>query len=73
MVTLIKAGLDEQIALSAMTLEPARLLGMGETHGSLEVGKVADLLILSGRPFEPASDIDAVMVDGKFVHGEEGL
>lgn len=72
-VTLIKAGLDEQIALSAMTLEPARLLGMGETHGSLEVGKVADLLILSGRPFEPASDIDAVMVDGKFVHGEEGL
>ncbi len=72
-VSLIKAGLDEQVALSAMTLEPANLLGMGETHGSLEVGKVADLLILSGKPFEPASEIEAVMVDGKFVHGEAGL
>jgi hypothetical protein len=71
-VTLIKAGLDEQTALSAMTLEAAHLLGMGETHGSLEAGKVADLLILSGKPFEPASEIEAVMVDGKFVHGEVG-
>ncbi len=72
-VNLIKAGLDEQVALSAMTLEPANLLGMGETHGSLEAGKVADLLILSGKPFEPASEIEAVMVDGTFVHGEAGL
>ena len=72
-VTVIRAGLDEQTALSAMTLECANLLGIGETHGSLEAGKVADLLILSGKPFEPASEIEAVMVDGKFVHGEAGL
>ncbi len=73
MVTVIRAGLDEQTALSAMTLECANLLGIGETHGSLETGKVADLLILSGKPFEPASEVEAVMVDGKFVHGEAGL
>ena len=70
---LIRAGLDEQTALSAMTLEAAHLIGMGETHGSLEVGKAADLLVLSAEPFEAASEIEAVMVDGNIVHGEVGL
>ena len=70
---LIRAGLDEHTALSAMTLEAAHLIGAGETHGSLEVGKVADLLVLSRDPFEVGSEIDAVMMDGQFVHGEVGL
>ncbi|MEZ5975818.1 MAG: amidohydrolase family protein [Planctomycetota bacterium] len=70
---MIRAGLDENIALRAMTLEPANLLGMGETHGSLEVGKFADLLVLSADPFEPGSEVEAVMIEGDFVHGEVGL
>ena len=70
---LIRAGLDEQVALSALTLEPANLLGLGETHGSLEVGKAADLLVLSRDPFEVNSEVQAVMVDGEIVHGKVGL
>ena len=70
---MIRAGLDEEAALRSMTLEPAHLLGMGETHGSLEVGKMADLLILNADPFEAGSEIEAVMIEGKIVHGEVGL
>ena len=70
---MIRSGLDEAVAMRAITLEPAHMLGIAETHGSLEVGKQADLLILSGEPFEASSDIDAVMMNGKIVHGEVGL
>lgn len=70
---MIRSGLDADVALRAITLEPAHMLGLGETHGSLEVGKVADLLILSADPFEAGSEVEAVMMNGKIVHGEVGL
>ncbi len=69
----VAAGLDYQTAVRSMTLEPAALLGVEERLGSLEVGKDANLLILSGDPFEVGTQIDAVMLDGEFVHGEVEL
>lgn len=66
----VAAGLDYQTALRAMTLEPAELLGIADQVGSLAAGKAANLVILDGDPFEVGTQIDAVMLDGEFVHGE---
>jgi hypothetical protein len=70
---LIGAGFDREIAIRALTSEPAALLGVGERLGSLEKGKDANLLFLSGDPFEPTTRIEAVMLDGRFVFGEVNL
>lgn len=70
---LVGAGLDRETALRALTSEPAALLGVGDRLGSLEKGKDANLVFLSGDPFEPATRIQAVMLDGRFVFGEVNL
>lgn len=70
---LVAAGLDFQTALTAMTLEAANLLGVEDHVGSLEAGKAANLIILNGEPFGATTEIDAVMLDGTFVHGEVDL
>jgi hypothetical protein len=67
---LIGAGLERGTAVRALTLEPATMLGLGDRLGSLEAGKAANLIVLNGDPFEPATKIDAVMLNGDFVHGE---
>jgi len=67
---LIVAGLSRDVALRAMTLEPATLLGLGERVGSLEEGKDANMVFLSGDPFEGTSQIEAVMLEGQIVFGE---
>ena len=66
----VAAGLDRQTALRAMTLEPAGLLGLDEQLGSIEVGKTANLVIVNGDPFETATEVKAVMIDGEFVFDE---
>ena len=70
---IVAAGLDYQTAMRAMTLEPAELLGVGDQVGSLEPGKAANLLILSGDPFEVGTEVEVVMLDGQFVSGEVDL
>lgn len=70
---IVAAGLDRQTAIGAMTLAPAEVLGLGEELGSLEPGKAANLIVLSGDPFEPGTEVDAVMLEGVFVSGEVDL
>ena len=70
---IVAAGLDRQTAIRALTLEPAALLGLDAELGSLEPGKAANLIVLSGDPFEVGTEVDAVMLDGEFVHGEVDL
>ena len=67
---LIGAGLDRQDAIRAMTLTGAGVLGVDDRVGSIEVGKHANLLILDGDPFEPGTELEAVMLEGEVVHGE---
>jgi len=67
---IVGAGLDREVALRAVTSEPAALMGIADRLGSLEKGKAADILFLSGDPFQPSTRIQAVMLGGKFVHGE---
>ncbi|QDU65059.1 amidohydrolase family protein [Engelhardtia mirabilis] len=67
---MVAYGLDRQVALRAMTLEPAEALNVGALVGSIEAGKAANLLIFDGDPFEAQTELTAVMLEGEIVHGE---
>ncbi len=60
-------GLSFEEALKAVTLNPARLLGMANRIGSIEPGKDADLVLFNGDPFEYLSKVCGVMIDGVMV------
>ncbi|MBS0297263.1 MAG: amidohydrolase family protein [Proteobacteria bacterium] len=57
-------GMKWQAALDAITINPARAFGVGDQLGSIEPGKMADVVVWSGDPFEPASQPLAVFIDG---------
>jgi imidazolonepropionase-like amidohydrolase len=63
----IRGGLSFEAALAAVTTSPARMLGLEGRIGSLESGKDADLVLWSGRPFEPTSRVIGVLIDGRLV------
>jgi len=65
---LVKSGLDREIAKKAITINPAEMMAVDYRLGSLEVGKDANLLILSGDPLDVGTKIDKVMIEGKIVH-----
>jgi hypothetical protein len=69
----VNAGLDRCVALRALTLEPAALLGVDKRLGSLEKDKDANLLFFNGDPLEPATKLEAVMLEGRVVYGEVKL
>ena len=60
----IARGLPYEAALHAVTINPARLLGLDARIGSLEVGKDADLAIFSGDPFSNYSLCEKTVIDG---------
>ncbi|ORZ41437.1 hypothetical protein BCR44DRAFT_1422820 [Catenaria anguillulae PL171] len=60
----IQYGLAEQSVLKALTLTPARLLGLDYRIGSIDVGKDADVVIWPANPFTVGSLPDVVIVDG---------
>ena len=63
----VRAGLAPAEALLALTLAPARMLGLGDRVGSLEPGKDADFVVLSGEPFSVRSRVLETWVEGKKV------
>ena len=58
-------GLDWEAALRAITLTPAEIYGTANTAGSLEVGKVADVVIWPGDPLEVTNYADQVFIKGE--------
>jgi len=50
-----------------VTLTPARMMGVEKRVGSIEAGKDADLVLWSGKPFEPSSRVIGVLLEGKLV------
>ncbi len=60
-------GLPREAALSAITIGAARILGISDRVGSIEVGKDADLALFDGDPLEYTSHVCAVIVDGVVV------
>jgi len=71
----VREGLSEHAAIKAITIHPARVLGVDERIGSIEVGKDADL-ILTDRPLlDPTHRIMMTFVDGivQYDHEKEGM
>jgi imidazolonepropionase-like amidohydrolase len=63
-------GLPPDAALSALTLDAARLLGIADRVGSLEVGKHGDLALYDGDPFEYTTHCTGVVIEGEVVSTE---
>jgi imidazolonepropionase-like amidohydrolase len=61
----VRFGLPRDVALRAITLEPAEVLGVAERVGSLEAGKDANLILLDGDPLQPETRIQMVILEGK--------
>lgn len=61
----IRYGLPYEDALKAITINPARLLGLDKQIGSIEKGKDADLVLFNGDPFEYTTKPCMVIIDGK--------
>ncbi|MCH8122089.1 MAG: amidohydrolase family protein [Bacteroidetes bacterium] len=57
-------GLGKEEALRAVTLTPAEIFGVADDYGSIEVGKKANFFISDGDPFEPATQIVGLFIDG---------
>jgi len=66
-------GLDEMIAMEAITIQPARALGVDDRIGSLEVGKDADIVIKKGSLLDVASAVDLVLINGRIVYQRNGV
>lgn len=63
----VKAGMDEFEALKAITIHPARHIGIEDRVGSLEVGKDGDVVIADGSPLLSETRILKVLIEGEEV------
>jgi imidazolonepropionase-like amidohydrolase len=63
--TAVAYGMSPAGALAAITINPAKVFGVGARIGSLEAGKDADLVLWSGDPFEPMSRPQLVLIRGE--------
>jgi len=63
--TAIEKGLSAEAALRALTLSPAEIFGVGDRMGSVEAGKIANLVVTDGDLFDDATKVKMVFVDGR--------
>ena len=71
---LVQAGLTPMEALQSATIKPAKFLGLSDSLGTVEKGKLADLVLLEANPLEDIHNtqkINAVVVNGKFISKSE--
>jgi imidazolonepropionase-like amidohydrolase len=61
----IDAGLPADAALRAFTLNAAEILGVGDRLGSIEPGKIANLVVTDGDPFNEKTKVKMTFVDGR--------
>lgn len=66
----VRYGLDDSglAAVRGLTIVPAETAGIEERVGSLEPGKDADVLVLTGHPADPRTSIERVYVEGRVVY-----
>ena len=67
----IEKGLPRETALRAATLTPAEILGLADRMGSIEKGKIANVVVWSGEPLSKDAKIKMVFVDGELYEPEQ--
>lgn len=71
---MIKAGMSEMDAITSATVTAAKHIGLGDKIGTLEVGKLGDMIAVNGNPLDDISeltDVDFVMKGGKIYKHED--
>jgi imidazolonepropionase-like amidohydrolase len=66
--TVVKHGMKRTEALKSITLYPAQFIGVDDRLGSIEAGKEATLVFLTGDPLDAQSWVEKVMVAGEIVY-----
>ena len=61
----LDAGLTREQALRALTLTPAEIYGIADRVGSIEKGKIANLVVTRGDIFETSTQVEMIIVDGR--------
>ncbi len=64
----VRLGLADDVAIRALTINPARIAGIDHRVGSLTAGKDADLVAWSGDPIDPRSHVKMTVVNGRIVY-----
>ncbi|MEL7496883.1 MAG: amidohydrolase family protein [Planctomycetota bacterium] len=67
----IRHGVSHGSTLAALTINPARMLGVADSLGSLEKDKVANIAVFAGDPLNPSTPVRMVMCHGKITHEAE--
>lgn len=65
-----KAGLGVEEGLKAITINAAKICGVDDRVGSLEVGKDADIAIFTGNPMETFTETLYTIINGKIVYSK---
>ena len=65
---LARNGMSKEDALKTITINSAEIFHLEDQIGSLEIGKDADFLIMSGEPLEIDTHVEQVFVEGKEVY-----
>lgn len=60
----VRNGIARDVALRAITINPAKMLGVAKDFGSLEVGKVASVAVYDGDPLDFTSTVQLTFIDG---------
>jgi len=66
--TAIRHGVPRAAALEAITLAPARMLGIDDRFGSIEVGKDLNVVVLTGDPLDYTTWVEKVIFEGKVIY-----
>ena len=66
-------GLAKMDAVRGLTIVPAQVAGIDDRVGSLEPGKDADIVVLTGDPADPRHGVEVIWIEGKRVYQAEGV
>ncbi len=69
--TAVKYGMPENEALEALTILPAKMLGVDKFVGSIEKGKDGDVIILSGDPLKVGTWVETTIINGEIAYVRE--
>ena len=66
----VKAGMDREEALKAISINAAEITGIADRVGSIKAGKDADIVIWNNDPFSLEAETGLVMISGEVVHSK---